>query len=124
MKCTRCGKEMKNTIGSCYVCDSCGFSANDLFFRQEEIITPSNILYPPIIDNDISHPEAVDVSEYNLLGNHGWICPKCGAVLSPYTSFCPFCVPKNNTINATSVNDTVDIDWLKHQTTTVTGGNQ
>lgn len=29
----------------------------------------------------------------------GWVCPKCGAVLAPTQTFCPFCAPRPNTVN-------------------------
>lgn len=26
-----------------------------------------------------------------FFGQHGWICPKCGRVYSPFTMMCPYC---------------------------------
>lgn len=86
MKCPRCGEEMYSTIcgGSDtargnytetkHICPKChnevvSGNFNDLVYRA------------PLFKPDIS------------VTNYGWICPKCGAVLSPSTQECPHCTP-------------------------------
>ena len=112
MKCQRCGKEMRNTVGGCYTCDECGFSINDLVYRggggkcvdglqKEGLTTPDTNTATTTIDGltTPSNTGAVAVLGETMLPDksnlgwtrQGWQCPKCGAILSPDTPFCLFC---------------------------------
>ena len=87
MKCPRCGEEMYSTISggsdsvrgnyteTKHICPKCHYEVidnfNDLVYRA------------PFFQPDHS----VTVT------NYGWICPKCGAVLSPSIQECPYCTP-------------------------------
>ena len=87
MKCPKCGQEMYSTVSggsdtvrgnyteTKYICPKCHYEVidnfNDLVYRAP-FFKPDN---------------SVTVTDY------GWICPKCGAVLSPSIQECPYCTP-------------------------------
>ena len=87
MKCLRCGEEMYSTVSggsdsvrgnfteTKHICPKCHYEITDNF---------NDLVYrAPFFQPDHS----VTVT------NYGWICPKCGAVLSPSTQECPYCTP-------------------------------
>jgi ssDNA-binding Zn-finger/Zn-ribbon topoisomerase 1 len=54
-------------------------------------ITPCCSGYP----NCHHVPNAIDitVTGMNSFPSQGWVCPKCGAVMSPWTVTCLYCKP-------------------------------
>lgn len=92
MKCPKCGKEMYssvsagsdtargNYIDAKYICSKCGYEVSDNF-------------------NDLVYRAPFFQPDYSVT-NYGWICPKCGAVLSPSTKECPYCTPYKVTCGA------------------------
>lgn len=97
MNCPKCGQMMYssvsagsdtargNYIETKYICPKCNYEVNfnDLVYRA------------PFFQPDHS----VTVT------NYGWICPKCGAVLSPSTQECPYCTPYKVTCGPNTSND-------------------
>lgn len=68
MICPKCGKELTNTLGGCYICKNCDLAINDLVYR-------------PVKDD-------LDLAEEDDTLPKGWICPKCGKCLAPWVSKC------------------------------------
>ena len=86
MKCPKCGQEMYsmesgsdtergNYVDTKYICPICHYEVSDKF-------------------NDLVYRAPLFQPSYSTT-NYGWICPKCGAVLSPSTTECPYCTPHN-----------------------------
>jgi len=46
------------------------------------------------------------ISNYEPPKQYGWVCPKCGAVMSPYQQSCIYCVPPAKPICGDYISDT------------------
>ena len=87
MKCPKCGKEMYSTVSggsdsvrgnyteTKHICPKCHYEVSDNF---NDLVYRAPFFKP---DNSVT------------VTNYGWICPKCGAVLSPSIQECPYCTP-------------------------------
>lgn len=95
MKCPRCDQEMYSTVSggsdsvrgnyteTKHICPKCHYEVSDNF-------------------NDLVYRAPFFKPDYSVT-NYGWICPKCGAVLSPSTQECPYCTPYKVTCGPDSV---------------------
>ena len=82
--CPVCGEPLyiaKN--GSFKECRKCGYRETSLPFPNVPVTEPEE-------------------KPAGLFGVYGWICPKCGAVMSPYESYCPNCTKRNWEITCTT----------------------
>lgn len=99
-KCPKCGKESVERNNSivltsyppqhqyrCTECNSIWSATND-----------NNAVNLPQVDNSILNSPVGDIPYNWGWGQQGWICPKCGAVLAPWTMECPHCRPGLNKI--------------------------
>lgn len=87
MRCIHCDREMEYDGKGNYTCDKCGLSVNDLVYR------------PNCAGSFIKWKE-VEPKVYE----QGWICPRCGSVMSPTQPYCLFCCSCYNTpVSITSV---------------------
>ena len=49
------------------------------------------------------------MTEFPLMGQQGWQCPRCGNVMSPYTPVCLYCNTDHKTNATTSTSTTTSI---------------
>lgn len=90
-KCTICGEEFKFD-GEHRICPKCREAITKLRKTVEGIanITPADksaAADPKPTACNIPAPQFIQ---------QGWQCPKCGAVLAPHQSYCPFCSRKES----------------------------
>ena len=87
-ECEICGEEFKFDSKS-YICPKCREAIVKLRGRGESTANPTPVVKSTATD---SKSTACDIPVKPIL-QQGWECPKCGAVLAPNQSYCPFCSP-------------------------------
>ncbi len=87
-ECEICGEEFKFDSRS-YICPKCREAVVRLRKNGESTANPTPVAKSTATD---SKSTACDIPAKPFL-QQGWECPKCGAVLAPNQSYCPFCSP-------------------------------
>ena len=90
-ECEICGEEFKFDSKS-YICPKCREAIVKLRGRGESTANPTPVVKSTATD---SKSTACDIPAPKWI-QQGWECPKCGAILAPHQSFCPFCSKKEN----------------------------
>lgn len=87
-ECEICGEEFKFDSKS-YICPKCREAVVKLRGRGESTANPTPVVKSTATD---SKSTACDIPAPKFI-QQGWECPKCGAILAPNQSYCPFCSP-------------------------------
>lgn len=99
MKCLKCDREMIYDGCDYYHCDKCGAVAHDLVYRDIGKVRDFGF---GTIQTEQTQPQ---------FWKQGWVCPKCGGVMSPTQPYCIFCQSNNIRdiqVTYTGVKPTID----------------
>lgn len=92
MRCLHCNNEMIYDGFGNYHCGICGLTLNDAVFRNKD------------------YGFGIIQQEQPQFYEQGWVCPKCGGVMSPNQYYCINCQPKNIQITNTGITQPIQTE--------------